>query len=1048
MSMETSLYGGGEMGDRIRAFDWSQTSLGPLQTWPQPLCTAVQLVLDCGFPMLLLYGPDLVQLYNDPCRPIMSINHPQTLGQPMFQVWVDQRPILEPLYNRVLQGKTIAIENMAIPIMCDGVVQEAFFTLSLSPVRSGQSAVTGILVTVFDKTRQLQVAEQQEISLQQALAERNQAEAAIRTAEERYHTLFDSIDAGFCIIAVVFDEQMQPLNYRFLEVNSAFENQTGLENPVGRWVRDVMPELEQYWVDIYGQIALTGESQRFENMARDLNRFYDVYAFRVGLPEDHTVAILFSDISERRAMELALAERERILSTLLQISDSVCDLGNEYDIARVACQIVKDEVGAISCSYGFVNVAEGGVHILADICDHEDGVPCTEGQWPLLGGPILTALHQRGIPVMIEDTATHPATAALQHDVFDYIHTRSMLSIPLMRDNVFVAFFAIHDRVPRKYTISEVSLVRDVALRIWDSIQRSHAEEALRASQKRMSLLLHLAQGQRETDDPITMMDVAAEMIGKALHVDRIGFYDMLDDDTARLINSWINGVLPPLEGTFPAKGVGSDMLAYVQTGKTAVMDNIPVDPRTADSLFDKIDTRSGIGVPIFRNGCWRFGIYVHHSQPRQWSAEDVALVEEAAAQTWEAVERAEARKALQRSENRLQKLYNQERAARAEAEQANRLKDDFLATVSHELRTPLTAFLGYAQVLMSRRRDEASARRIVDKMVQSATAQAQMVEDLLDVSRIVSGKMRVELQPLRFERVIHSALDIVQPMIDENHLDLHIDLQMLPNKIMGDPHRLQQVVANLLSNSAKFTPAGGSITVRLEAQDDSAMFSIIDTGQGIKPAFLPFVFERFRQADSSSVRSHSGLGLGLAIVRHLVELHGGTVTASSDGLDKGATFTVRLPMLSETEAELAYVAEAPAFSQSVDLCDLRILVVEDQHSIRDMLNDVLVEDGAVVQVCSSCHDALELVRIWRPDILISDISLPNHDGYWLIKKVRALPADKGGSVPAIALTAYGRLEDRMQVLAAGFQLYIPKPVDINEFRSVVAHLARTGSAE
>jgi signal transduction histidine kinase len=388
--------------------------------------------------------------------------------------------------------------------------------------------------------------------------------------------------------------------------------------------------------------------------------------------------------------------------------------------------------------------------------------------------------------------------------------------------------------------------------------------------------------------------------------------------------------------------------------------------------------------------------------------------------------------------------LYEQEQQARALAEEASRLKDEFLATVSHELRTPLTSFLGYAQMLQLRKRDEAFTARTVERMVRSAKAQAQLIEDLLDISRIVSGKLRIDVQPVNLIGVIYSALDTVRPATDAKDIAIRLELDSEIGPITGDANRLQQVVWNLLSNAAKFTPAGGSITVRLEAAGAAVQLAISDSGQGIAPEFLPFVFDRFRQADGTTNRAHGGLGLGLAIVRHLVELHGGSVHASSAGEGHGATFAVRLPRVVSSAGTWADSSAAPrAELCPPELNGLRVLVVDDQPDILELLEEILTACNAIVRASDNARDALAVVREWRPAVLVSDIAMPGEDGYWLIEQVRALPPEHGGSVPAIALTAYVRMEDRLRVLAAGYDQYVPKPVEPGELRDLVARLVR-----
>jgi PAS domain S-box-containing protein len=444
--------------------------------------------------------------------------------------------------------------------------------------------------------------------------------------------------------------------------------------------------------------------------------------------------------------------------------------------------------------------------------------------------------------------------------------------------------------------------------------------------------------------------------------------------------------------------------------------------------------------------------VYEHQSHGRWYRSQGLPLYNEQGtidavlALSYDITERKQTEVALQASEQRLQILYSQEQTARQQAEEANRLKDEFLATVSHELRTPLTAFLGYAELLQRKHRDEAVMAEILDKMVQSARAQAALIEDLLDISRIVSGKLHIELQSLDLITVIRNALDTVRPSLIAKQLQLHCELDPLAKTVIGDANRLQQVVWNLLSNAVKFTPASGNIVVRLAPEATFTALSVSDSGQGIHPEFLPFVFERFRQSDSSSHRAFGGLGLGLAIVRHLVELHGGTVEAASDGPGNGSRFTVRLPLADTHPSrlpDLLNTAVQPEEAQLQSLRGVRVLVVDDQPSILDVLQELLILEGATVQACANAAHAFSTLRNWRPDVLVSDIAMPKRDGYWLIAQIRALPPEAGGATPALALTAYVSAKDRREALSAGFQDHLPKPIDPVELCDAIVRLVQ-----
>jgi signal transduction histidine kinase/integral membrane sensor domain MASE1/ActR/RegA family two-component response regulator len=489
------------------------------------------------------------------------------------------------------------------------------------------------------------------------------------------------------------------------------------------------------------------------------------------------------------------------------------------------------------------------------------------------------------------------------------------------------------------------------------------------------------------------------------------------------------------------------DALAQLTQGHTVVVHDVSTDPRTAMATvpYQHFGIAAFVTTPVLYQGRWVGALGVVNQSKRDWRADEVHLLHEVAARTWPRLEQARTQAALRASEAKLQVLYEQEQAAHAQAEEASRVKDEFLALVSHELRTPLTAFLGYAQLLHERPCDDPFIVQAVDKLFHSARMQAQLIDDLLDMSRIVNGKLRIETHPLELRQVIHAALDIVRPTIEAKRQHLHIHLPAEAVRLKGDPNRLQQIVWNLLANAAKFTPLEGTITLRVEPQGREVVLTISDTGQGIRPDFLPFVFERFRQAEGSSNRRHRGLGLGLAIVRQLVELHGGTVEAASPGEGQGATVTVRLPRTGPDPplrpGEPPSRTDTHSKDTQVQLRGIRVLLVDDDRNTLEVVRQILSASGALVRPCTTARKAFDLIVLWRPEVLVSDIGLPDEDGYWLLHKVRALPPEKGGATPAIALTAYVQKEDRLRALAAGFQGYVLKPVEPDELRSVIADL-------
>jgi PAS domain S-box-containing protein len=406
--------------------------------------------------------------------------------------------------------------------------------------------------------------------------------------------------------------------------------------------------------------------------------------------------------------------------------------------------------------------------------------------------------------------------------------------------------------------------------------------------------------------------------------------------------------------------------------------------------------------------------------------------------------------------EDQLVRLIAREKAARSEAEAANRAKDEFLATVSHELRTPLNSIMGWVQILRTHEFDRAALEHGLEAIERSAKAQTSLIEDILDASRIITGKLHLAVRPVNLVSVVQEALDIVRPAAEAKGIDLHTDLRPLGGPVSGDADRLRQIVWNLLSNAIKFTPRAGRVEIRLESIASEIELTVKDSGLGISETFLPFVFDRFRQADSTSARQHGGLGLGLAIVRHLVEMHGGTIRADSPGEGRGATFTIRLPLVemgksTSSVGDNARIAESVrlgsgAKSDVAALRGIRVLVVDDEVDAREMLNLMLVHRGVDVRAAATADEALMVLEEWRPDVLVSDIGMPNEDGYALIGRVRSLALERGGQIPAVALTGYAGADDRRRLLSAGYQVCLAKPVNFAELAITLANLthART----
>jgi PAS domain S-box-containing protein len=462
---------------------------------------------------------------------------------------------------------------------------------------------------------------------------------------------------------------------------------------------------------------------------------------------------------------------------------------------------------------------------------------------------------------------------------------------------------------------------------------------------------------------------------------------------------------------------------------------------------------RSYLAVPVVAHSGEALGtMFFGHPEPGVFTERTERIVRGIAAQAAVAIDNARLYEAAKRAADERKVLLENEREARAEAERVSNMKDEFLATLSHELRTPLSAILGWAQVLRRGSRDQNDLQRGLQTIERNARSQAQLIEDLLDMSRITSGKVLLDMQTVAPAGFIDAAIDTVRPAADAKNIRIGKRYADDAGMVAGDPARLQQVVWNLLSNAIKFTPRDGQVDIELARNDTSVLITVRDNGSGIKPEFITHVFERFRQADASMTRRHGGLGLGLAIVKQLIEQHGGTVRADSAGEGQGASFTIELPLAKQAapvrSARSAMILPSPSTPEMtvLDLSGVDALVVDDDRDARELIKRILNDCGATVRIAASARDALALFKEATPQLLISDLGMPEVDGFELLDWVRRLPREEGGQVPAIALTAFARSEDRLRALESGFSAHISKPVEPSELIATVASVVGPAS--
>ncbi|GAP95491.1 PAS domain-containing protein [Leptolyngbya sp. NIES-2104] len=735
-----------------------------------------------------------------------SVEH--HIGRTVRELLPELADQIEPIYQQVIDsGEPILnLEVSGTNPAQPGILRT--WLSSYYPLKGEDDRVLGVNVVVQEITE-----------LKQREAERREANEALKRSEERYRSLFDSIDEGFCVIEVLFDEAGKAVDYRFLEVNPQFEQQTGIKDPIGKTIRELVPEIESYWAELYGEVVRTRQSVRYENAAKEMNRWFDVYAFSFEKPEKHKVAILFRDISDRKRTEEELRQKNAIL--------------NVINVSTPTPIFVKNREGRIIYA--------------------------------------------------------NPATLA--------------------------------------------------------------------------------AFGKSESEV--------------------IGFFD-------REIDSSETNII-----------VAENDQRIMETGQTEIVEESP----------DGIRTYLGTKVPY-----------------RNEAGEVIGLI----GISNDITDRVQ----FERERDR---LLEQEQVAREQAEKANRIKDEFLAVLSHELRTPLNPILGWIRLLQAGRLDAARTAEALKTIERNAKLQAQLIEDLLDISRIMRGKLSLNREAANVATVISSATETIRLAAEAKQIAVTLKCDRDDYFVFGDAGRLQQVFWNLLSNAVKFTPEQGEVTIDLAQVGHQIQVQITDTGKGVRSEFLPYLFEYFRQEDSSTTRKFGGLGLGLAIARQIVELHGGTIAAESGGEGQGATFTVRLPVMRSSISNVSPSAASPTIIGAASLSGIRALVIDDDNDTRDYLSFLLQTNGAIVTSVDSALQAISAIEQSPPDIVLSDIGMPEMDGYALIQTIRN---SKHRDIPAIALTAYAGDSDRQQALDAGFQRHISKPIDPDAVIAIVVELVESHQAE
>ncbi|MBD2521731.1 PAS domain S-box protein [Nostoc sp. FACHB-133] len=876
-----------------------------------------------------------------------------------------------------------------------------------------------------------------------------QTEVALRESEERFRAMFDQAAVGITLVA---------LDGKFIQVNPAVCEITGYSPEELMQITfkeithpdDLAVDLENARRVLAKEIS--GYSLEKRYIRKDgsivwVNLTSSAVWDTNGQPK-YALGII-EDISERQA---ALRERKRVETTqqFLVEASTLLAASLDYEIALESVANLAVPTLADWCIVDVFQEDWSSKQIAIAIADPTKLNTLDEIRRryrPKTRAKQLVRQLRLGISVFYPKLSDSHLVEMAEDDehlqLLQSLGICSLMVIPVRsRGQLFGAISFFTAESSRYYKQTDLALAEDIARRAATAIDNARlyqetqqAKQGAERSVNRTILLQRITAALSEALTPQQVADVVVNQGIAALEATSGSVVLLTEGDTTlkvvqaigypqTLINTW---------ATFPITSP-NQIAETVRTGQPIFLENLAaMIARYPDlaNVVTVIGNNSWASIPLIAEGKVIGALGLSFTTGQIFNEKDRGFMLTLGQQCAQAIARAQ--------------LYEAEKTARDQAETANRIKDEFLAVLSHELRTPLNPILGWAKLLRTRNFDEATKIRALETIERNAKLQTQLIGDLLDVSRILQGKVRLNLYAVDLKIAIAGALETVRLAAEAKSIQIQTVLSNDIGKVLGDSDRLQQVMWNLLSNAVKFTPTDGRVEVRLEQVGLDAQIQVIDTGKGIIPEFLPYVFDYFRQADAKTTRVFGGLGLGLAIVRHLVELHGGTVQAESLGEGQGATFTVRLPLLKNSELRVSSdeVSEAELSSDNTLLAGVQILLVDDQADVREFFSFALEQYGATVTAVESAAEALEILMQSNPDILLSDIGMPLMDGYMLLREVRKLPPEQGGQIPAIALTAYAGEINYNQAMAAGFQKHLPKPVDPGELATAINNIIR-----
>jgi len=926
------------MGALIRGHDWHNTALGAPDTWPSTLKTVLRLVLSSNHPMFVWWGEDLIQFYNDGYRQTLGPErHPAAIGQPGRVCWEEAWDLIGPDIERVMAGGGTAWhEDRLVPLTRHGERQDVWWTYGYSPIED-ETGIRGVLVICNDVTK--------DHLLRERLKQTNDA-------------LIETMDDGFCLLDIVHDAGGRAVDYRFVEANKAFAAQTGLAGSVGKTVRELVPGIEQRWIDIYAEVADTGVARRFVEESPVMGRWFSVYAAPIDHPARRRVALLFTDITDRKNAERALRESEMQARSALALA--------EAERQRLDALLASVPVGiAYVDARGVVSVANRMNQALWG--EHPAGAG--RDDYDLWRGWWADNAERHGQPLAADDWATARALRGerVEADIVEI----EPLGRPGERRTLLIRAEALRDKGGAIGGAVAVSM---------DMTEQVGTQRALRESEEKFR----------------TITEVMPQMVWTSLPNGE---------------NEYSNGRWCEFTGLPGAALLGMHWLDVIHPDDRAALLAAWARSREDGALFE-CEHRMR-----------------RHDGEYRWVLNRALPVRDDAGR-------------VVRWMGTVTDLHDQKLAAE-ELKAANARKDEFLAMLAHELRNPLAPISTAAQILKLPGGDARRSAQASDVIARQVRHMVELVDDLLDVSRVTRGLVELEREPVDLAAVVQNAIEQARPLIEKKGHTLALRLGAAHVTVIGDRKRLVQVMANLLNNAAKYTPDGGEIKVAAEVADGGIRLSVIDNGIGIDAALLPEVFELFTQAKRTPDRAQGGLGLGLALVRSMVGLHGGRVEAGSAGPGRGSRFDVVLPLHldggRDAPAAAGGVTAAPAHATVA----LRILVVDDNRDAGESLGIVLSAAGHRVMVEETSQAALRRVQAEEVDVCLLDIGLPDMDGHALVRRLQAMPLAAHATM--IALSGYGQRQDLEASKRAGFAMHLVKPVDLPRLLALLATLGPRG---